>query len=131
MNVLPPDSRSVRRPHTDDRDADLGARWQALHEAAGVVVALAGLAPPPVTGAVRGFPAALAEAGGWRQVHAREGMADLSAILETGIRALLAVHARGVPAAAPARALWEEFLAARNALLELAPPGSLERRPLG
>ena len=129
MNVLPPDSRPVRRRHADS-GADLGARWQALHEAAGVVVALAGLPPPPVTGAVRGFPAALAEAGGWRQIHAREGMADLSAILETGIRALLAVHACGTSAAVPARALWDEFVAARNSLLELAPPGALERRPI-
>jgi hypothetical protein len=109
----------------------LGARWLALHEAAGVVAALAGLPLPEMTATLQAFPAAVAGAGGWRRVHADEGVADLSAILETGIRALLAVHARGAAAGAPARALWDEFVAARDAMLELAPPGSLDRRKLG
>ncbi|MBC2664617.1 hypothetical protein H7F51_03675 [Novosphingobium flavum] len=108
----------------------MGGRWLGLHDAAGVVAALAGLPAPTVSPEARNFPQAIAQAGGWRLVHAREGVADLAAILETGIRALLAVHARGTPAAVPARALWDEFVAARDALLALAPPGSLERRPI-
>lgn len=127
---MPPDSVPVVRQRPAG-DAEMGARWLGVHEAAGVVAALAGLPPPVLSSAVRGFAEAVTAAGGWRQVHARDGIADLAAILETGIRALLAVHAQGTPAAAAARALWDEFVAARNAMLELAPPGSLERRRLG
>ena len=42
--------------------------------------------------------------------------------MEPGLSALLAVHARGVNPAAPALTLWQEFVAARDALLALTPP---------
>jgi hypothetical protein len=44
--------------------------------------------------------------------------------MEPGLAALLAVHARGVNPAAAALALWQEFHAARAALLALTPPPS-------
>jgi hypothetical protein len=52
----------------------------------------------------------------------RQGVEDLAAMMEPGLAALIAVHSDGRDAAAPARALWQEFVAARDALLALAPP---------
>jgi len=128
MSALPPESIRPERLGAADDQRGLAARWAAIHEAAAVVGALAGQAPEPLAGAAQGFPAAIAQAGGQRLAVARQGMADLSVILETGIRALLSIHGRGASPQAAARALWGEFCAARDALLGLAPP---ERRLLG
>lgn len=125
---MPPESIRADRPGAPHGEHGLAARWGAIHEAAAVVGALAGLAPAPIEGAAQGFPVAIAQAGGQRLAVARQGMADLSVILETGIRALLSIHGRGASSQAAARALWAEFCAARDALVALAPP---ERRLLG
>ena len=103
----------------------LSMKWSALHDAAGVVCTLAGLAPEQMSAPLRNFPAALRDAASWRRNLAEEGIEDLAAIMEPGLSALLAVHARGVSPAAPAMALWQEFVAARDALMALAPlPGA-------
>lgn len=98
----------------------MSMKWSGLHDAAAVVATLAGIAPEPMEGAVRNFPLAVRD--GWRLAMAEQGVEDLSAIMEPGISALLAAHARGADPSAAALALWKEFLAARNALLALAPP---------
>ncbi len=100
----------------------MSMKWSALHDAAGVVATLAGQAAEPMTADIRNFPASMRDAGGWRRNLAEHGIEDLSAIMEPGLSALLAVHARGASPAAAAQALWQEFLAARNALMELVPP---------
>ena len=105
----------------------LSMKWSALHDAANVVAALAGLAAEPPRSDLRNFPAVVRDAGGWRRELAEQGVDDLSAIMEPGIAALLAAHARGADASAAALALWQEFHSARNALLELVPPAG----PLG
>lgn len=98
-------------------------KWSALHDAAAVVGVLAGLAvAEPPRPEVHNFPALIREAGGWRTELAEQGIDDLSAIMEPGIAALLAVHARGASCAAAALALWHEFVRARAALLALASP---------
>lgn len=97
-------------------------KWSALHDAAGVVATLAGIAPEPLRPEVRNFPAVMRDAGGWRRELSEQGIDDLSAIMEPGLAALLAVHARGVDPASAALALWQEFHAARTGLLSLAPP---------
>ncbi len=97
-------------------------KWSALHDAAGVVAALAGLKPEPMDNAQRNFPANIRDCGGWRRDLAEQSLADLSAVFEPGIKALLAVHARGVDPSAPALALWQEFCTAREAMLALLPP---------
>lgn len=97
-------------------------KWAALHEAAGVVAMLAGLVPDAADARQRSFPAAMRDAADWRRDLAEKGIEDLNAVMEPGISALLAVHARGVDPGAPALALWQEFCAAREALLALAPP---------
>jgi hypothetical protein len=100
----------------------LGMKWSALHDASGVVCMLAGLAPEPLTPALRNFPAVMRDAGGWRRAMAEQGISDIGAFMEPGLSALLAVHARGVNPAAPALTLWQEFVASRDALLALTPP---------
>ena len=100
----------------------MSMKWSALHDAVGVVGMLAGLAAEPMRPEIRNFPAVMRDAGGWRRDQAEQGIDDLSAIMEPGLAALLAVHARGANPAVPALALWQEFHAARAALLALVPP---------
>ena len=107
----------------------LSLRWAALHEAAGVVAILGGSAAESMGPELRSFPAVMRDAGGWRRSMAEQGIADLAALLEPGIAALLAVQARGVSPAVPAAALWHEFDAARAALLALVPPSNAPFRP--
>lgn len=109
--------------------SSMGMKWSALHDAAGIVAALAGIAPEPMTAELRNFPAVIRDAGGWQRETASQGVDDLSAIMETGIGALLAVHARGINARTAALSLWQEFMTARSALLTLAPQARDMRRP--
>lgn len=108
----------------------MGMRWAALHDAAGIVAQLAGMSPEPMKPDLRNFPAMMRDLGGWRQDIAEQGITDLAAIMEPGLAALIAVQARGVNPATAALALWQEFQAARNALLALVPPPEGARAPL-
>lgn len=109
--------------------SSMGMKWSALHDAAGIVAALAGMAPETMTAELRNFPAVIRDTGGWQREMAEQGVDDLSAIMETGIAALLAVHARGIDARNAAMSLWHEFISARAALLLLAPQARDMRRP--
>lgn len=100
----------------------MSMKWSALHDAANVISTLAGLAVEPVRAEVRNFPAVMRDVGGWRRDAAEQGIEDLAAIMEPGLAALLAVNARGANPGAAALALWQEFHAARAALLTLTPP---------
>ncbi|QZH76639.1 MAG: hypothetical protein JY451_07945 [Erythrobacter sp.] len=71
---------------------------------------------------VRSFPVLIRDADPWRRTLAENGCADLTAIMEPGISALLAIHARGADCRPAAHALWQEFTAARRAMLALLPP---------
>jgi hypothetical protein len=107
----------------------MSMKWSALHDAVGVVGKLAALAAEPMRPEIRNFPAVMRDAGGWRCKQAKQGIDDLSAIMEPGLAALLAVDARGANPAVPALALWQEFHAARAALLTLvSPPGTTAAR---
>jgi hypothetical protein len=97
-------------------------RWAALADAASVVATLAGLEPERTTAEVRNFPALIRDAESWRRERAENGVADLAAVMEPGIAALLAVNARGADPRPAAIALWREFVAARAAILSLLPP---------
>ena len=100
----------------------MSMKWSALHDAVNVVGMLAGLAAEPMRPEIRNFPAVMRDVGGWRRAQTEHGIDDLSAIMQPGLAALLAVHARGTNPAVPALALWQEFHAARAALLALVPP---------
>ena len=97
-------------------------RWTALADAANLVATLAGLEPEGMAPGVGDFPALIRNAEAWRRERAEHGIADLAAIMEPGIAALLAVNARGADPRPAATALWREFVAARAAILSLLPP---------
>ena len=100
----------------------MSMKWSALHDAVAVVGSLTGMAPEPIRPEIRNFPAIMRDVAGWRCELAVQGIDDLSAVMEPGLAALLAIHARGVNPAPAALALWQEFQAARAALLALTPP---------
>jgi hypothetical protein len=97
-------------------------KWTALHEAAAVVAALAGLPQQPLAPELRGFAEAVARAPRFRRELAEQGVEDMAAIMEPGLAALIAVHTAGRDASAPARALWQEFTTSRDSLLALVLP---------
>jgi len=97
-------------------------RWAALGEAGQVVAMLAGLEAERPSKEVRNFPALIRDAEKWRRELVDNGCADLAAVMEPGIAALLAVNARGADCKPAALALWREFVEARSALLKLLPP---------
>ena len=70
---------------------------------------------------IRDFPMLLRDAKPWRREAAERALDDLSAIMEPGIAALMAINARGGDCRAAAEALWSEFSAARAALLAMVP----------
>lgn len=102
-------------------DASPVARqWAALGEAAGAVALLAAAEPATPAG-MRDFPIRIREAGGWRLRRAEDELADLAAIMQHGLAALLSVNARGADPRPAARALLAEFDFACGALLALLP----------
>lgn len=105
----------------------MSMKWEALHEAAGVVCTLAGLKAPSQAAEARNFPAIMRDTGGERFELAQQGVEDLAAVMEAGLAALVAVSARGMSPARPALALWHEFVKARDALLALIPPLGVRR----
>lgn len=98
----------------------LSMKWSALHDAAATVALLAGIEAQAMTQKVRAFPVSLRDAPPATRDLAEDGIADIAAILEPGLSALIAAHARGASAQAAAAALWHEFLSARDALMALA-----------
>lgn len=105
----------------------MALKWTAVHQAAGAIAELAGIAPEYRSPEIRNFPAMMHDTGGWRLRLAEQGVDDLAAILEPGLAALLALHGSGAPAHAAALALWQEFHRARAGLLALIPPLGIER----
>jgi hypothetical protein len=106
----------------------LSMTWAALHDAAAVVCALAGLPPEMRKPEIRNFPAIMRDTGGWRYDLAKQGVDDLASFMEPGLTALLAVSARGISPMPAAQALWHEFVSTRAALLALIPPLGIKRR---
>ena len=124
MNALPPSftAASGRASFAQASASATSMRWAALGDAANVVAALAGFEPERSSADVRNFPALIRDAEAWRRERAENGVADLAAIMEPGLAALLAVNARGADPRPAAMALWREFIAARAAILALLPP---------
>lgn len=126
MNAIPPDFHSSALALIDN-DARLAARWAALAEAARVVAQLADVGDG-VDRAMR-LPVALDRLVGGRRVLIEQGIDDLLAMMEPGLTALLDVHQGGGATGPAARALWQEFLRARQGLAALAPLGAPLGRP--
>jgi hypothetical protein len=128
MNAVPPTSFDTGATGAPREPGCADERWAALTEAARLVAELAEIPPEPVGEDSAAFPLRLSRAEPWRREHAERGVADLSAIMEPGIAALLAVSGRGADPRPAARALWREFAAARAAILTLLPPATMMER---
>lgn len=102
-------------------DTPIARKWAALHDAAGTLALLAGTGSPAL-GQRDDYPAAIMASAGWRLALAEQGLDDLTAIMDAGLVALLSVHDHGADPAPAAHALWQEFAAARAALITLLPP---------
>ncbi len=123
MKAIPPTEFPLPSPEAlRDAAPDICAlQWQALLRAGAAVARLAGLDGETPSVRIASFPETVAEAGGWRFRVARQGIADLAAVMEPGLTALIAVHAGGADPEPAARALLQEFIAARDALVTLVP----------
>lgn len=95
-------------------------KWSALHDAAETVALIAGVEAQGMPPQIRNFPVAMRDASASLRDRAEQGVEDMTAVMEPGLSALLAAHARGANPQPAALALWQEFLKARNALLALA-----------
>ena len=134
MNAVPPSfapAPDAPRSSAQGWASVTGIRWAALGDAGKVVAMLAGIEPERPTPELRNFPALIRDADPWRRERAEHGIADLAAVMEPGITALLAVNARGADSRPAAMALWREFVATRAAIVSLLPvSGNLgPRRP--
>jgi hypothetical protein len=98
----------------------LSMKWSALHDAAATVALLAGIEAQAMTQDVRAFPLSIRDAPPAVRELVENGVADIAAIMEPGLSALIAAHARGAAPQAAAKALWQEFLSTRDALMALA-----------
>jgi len=123
MNAPPTDfAAATRHEGASSRGPSaMSVQWAALQDAASAVAAMAGLAAEKPSAQVRNFPALIKDVGGWRLEMASNGVADLAAIMRPGVKALLAVAARGQDPTAAALSLWREYHHARAALLGLVP----------
>ena len=100
-----------------DRAGDpLAMRFEALAVAAGVVAGLAGEASSELDANHARIGAALAGASSWQRSLAEDAIADMSAVMEPGIATLLSLSPRGADPRPAAQALWQEHVAACNAL---------------
>lgn len=128
---LDPQAAALAQPALPPLGA-MAQKWAALHQAGDVAAVLADLPAQTLPAELHEFPAIIHAAGGWRRRLAEQGLDDLVAVMEPGLAALLAIHGRGADPTAPARALWDEFHAARTALLVLVPPPeTIPERPVG
>lgn len=121
MNALSPNFGSSRSRSTASANST-SMRWAALGEAGQVVAMLAGLEAEQPSREIRNFPALIRDAEKWRRDLVDNACADMAAVMEPGITALLAINARGADCRPAALALWSEFKAARAAMLALLPP---------
>jgi hypothetical protein len=129
MNAVPPPFVSAQgagsASFAERSENPVSRHWAALVEIAEVVAVLAEIEPEPATPDMQNFPALLESADAWRRERAEHGVADLAAVMEPGIAALLSVKDRGADPRAAASALWREFIAARDALLSLVGPNAM------
>ena len=115
MATLPPEP-ILSHADTAVTSAELCAAWDRLEGQAGQLALLARIAPEPQRDATAIAPL-LAAAHPWQCQLAQQAMADIAAMLGSGLAALATLSRREQDAAAPALALWREFHAARGALI--------------
>lgn len=115
---------SANTSHLPENTADgatLGLGWAALGDASNIIAQLAGDQPETNPILAPQFAARIWNAEPWQADLVEKGMADLRAVMEPGIAALLAISERGGNCQPAAKSLWREFTNARCALLSLLP----------
>lgn len=127
MATLPPDTiltRDAAAPTPAAPSNALIEAWGRLEGQARQLALLARIAAEPEARAEAIAPL-LAEASGWQHTLAEQTIADVAAMLDSGLTALTTLSRRGQDTAAPALVLWREFHAARAGLLSvLETPGA-------
>jgi hypothetical protein len=113
--MLSPDTGTAGEPDP----ALVTEQWEAVHEAAAAVGVLAQLGRETISPEVADLPQRAARKGGWHYAMAARGIDDIAAFMQPGLRALLALTAKGQDTTAAALTLWREFHAARCAIGEL------------
>ncbi|NNC51553.1 MAG: hypothetical protein HKO08_00755 [Erythrobacter sp.] len=99
---------------------EVAAKWDAVHEAAAAVATLAQLGPEEIGEDLRDLPRRASEAGGPQYELVARGIDDLAAVMQPGLRALLAMTDKGQDTTSAALTLWREFHKARDAIAALA-----------
>lgn len=123
MNAMPPSFYAAPDSALFGSETlEASLRWTALAEAARVVATLARVETQACAADGREISELLHRADPWRRERAEHGIADISAFMQPGIVALLSVSARGADPGPAALALWDEFIAARGAVLALLEP---------
>jgi len=121
MNVVSPSLAPATGRHSSGAGS-VSMRWAALGEAGKVVALLAGVSSETPSRELRDFPVLLRDCSADRREIAESAISDLSAIMEPGLAALMAINARGGDCGVAARALPEELIEARTAIIALLPP---------
>ena len=112
---------SADAPHRGGAEPDaLAGQWAAVHEAAKAVANLAQLGEEEPDDEVRSLPDRAARLSKIRRELVASGVDDLAAVLQPGMRALIALTAKGQDTTSAALTLWREFHTARSAILSLA-----------
>ncbi len=116
--MLPPASPAHNgRPTVEE----LANRWGAVHEAATAVAGLAQLGREEASAEIASLPIRSAQQDGRAYELVANGIDDLAAVMQPGLRALLSLTASGKDTTAAAMTLWREFHVARAAILALVP----------
>lgn len=121
MDQTPPRFAKPANAEPSRGASTLARQWAALQDAGSAIAALANLAPEEPSQKTRQFPVLIKNVDGWRLALATNQVADMTAMMQPGLAALLAVNARGQDATAAAITLWREYHAAREAVLALLP----------
>ena len=119
MTAIRTDLATPPAPHVGVAGASLDQQWDALCEAAEAVAAIAGITGSQPADHLAALPAAIHQASGWRHSMAIDAVADMTAMMTPGLRALLTVSDRGQDPRPAALCLWREYRHACDALAGL------------
>ncbi|UOR16078.1 hypothetical protein [Qipengyuania aquimaris] len=100
---------------------ELAAQWDAVHQAAAAVATLAQLGTEEQDEATLSLPARAATLGEAHYAIVACAIDDLAAVMQPGLRALLAMTDKGEDTTSAALTLWREFHKARHAIVALVP----------
>ena len=104
-------------PSANGAGETISRQMATLHEAANAVAALGRIMLEPQSELMLEFPAQIMALGEWRIEFTINQLADMSAFMQAGLTALLAITARKQDPTAAAQTLLSEYIDARAMLL--------------